>query len=88
MVDQTDEGCPKADKSLYDRVAAVINAIRPALQYDGGDVELVDVADDGVVRVRLRGACMGCPSASITLSMGIERHLKAQVPEVTRVVSA
>ena len=83
--DQTDSNL---DKSLYDRVAAVIERIRPMVQGDGGDIELVDVAADGVVRVRLLGACVGCPSASMTLAMGIERQLKDQVPEVTRVVGA
>jgi Fe-S cluster biogenesis protein NfuA len=88
MVEHTDNSCAKPNKTLRERVAAVIDMIRPALQYDGGDVELIDIDDNGVVRVRLRGACMGCPSASMTLSMGIERNLKAQVPEVTRVVCA
>jgi Fe-S cluster biogenesis protein NfuA len=55
---------------------------------DGGDLELVDVGADGVVHVRLHGACIGCPSSAITLTMGIERNLKDQIPEVTRVVCA
>jgi len=76
----------KATPPLRDRVANVIDALRPVLQGDGGDIELVDVDADGVVSVRLQGACVGCPSASITLSMGIERNLKEQIPEVTRVV--
>jgi Fe-S cluster biogenesis protein NfuA len=76
----------KDKKSLHERVAAVIDAVRPMLQGDGGDIELVDVDTEGVVKVRLQGACVGCPSASMTLSVGIERNLKAQVPEVTRVV--
>ena len=82
---------PNADpkeKPLRDRVAAVLEKIRPLVQADGGDVELVDVDDEGVVSVRLKGACIGCPSAAITLTLGIERTLKEQVPEVTRVVSA
>jgi Fe-S cluster biogenesis protein NfuA len=58
------------------------------IQGDGGDIELVDVDADGVVHVRLHGACVGCPSASMTLTMGIERNLKDQIPEVTRVVCA
>ena len=66
------------------RVREVINLIRPAVQGDGGDVELVEVTDDGVVRIRLHGACVGCPSSSITLQVGIERTLKERVPEVTR----
>lgn len=76
----------KSDKSLRDRVAAVIDTLRPVVQSDGGDLELVDVDEDGVVSVRLHGACVGCPSAGMTLSLGIERNLKQQVPEVTRVV--
>ncbi len=82
----SDGTAPKEDKSLHDRVAAVIDTIRPMLQGDGGDIELVSVGADGVVQVRLQGACRGCPSAQMTLSMGVERNLKAQVPEVTRVV--
>ncbi len=73
---------------LYDRVAMVIDALRPLVQSDGGDIELVDVDNEGVVRVRLQGDCIGCPSASMTLTMGIERNLKDQIPEVTRVVCA
>ncbi len=72
--------------SVRERVATLINFIRPAIQSDGGDVELVDVTDDGVVSVRLHGACIGCPSAQMTLKHGIERNLKLQVPEVTEVV--
>jgi len=75
-----------AEKSLYDRVAAVLDSIRPMVQSDGGDIELVGVDADGVVKVRLQGACVGCPSASMTLALGIERNLKNQIPEVTRVV--
>lgn len=72
--------------SLSRRVTAALDDIRPLIQADGGDVELVDVDTEGVVSVRLRGACIGCPSAAITLTLGIERNIKAQVPEVTRVV--
>jgi Fe-S cluster biogenesis protein NfuA len=71
---------------LYHRVGTVIDALRPLVQSDGGDIELVDVDHEGVVRVRLHGACIGCPSASMTLTMGIERSLKDQIPEVKRVV--
>jgi Fe-S cluster biogenesis protein NfuA len=59
--------------------------VRPMLQMDGGDVELVEVADDGVVKVRLTGGCSGCPMAGLTLTMTVERILKDQVPEVVRV---
>ena len=68
------------------QVEEVLNLVRPALQADGGDVELVDVADDGVVSVRLKGACGSCPMSTMTLKMGIERTLKEKVPGVTSVV--
>ena len=71
---------------MKEKVAAVLEQIRPALQADGGDVELVGV-DDGVVSLKLTGACDGCPMASMTLKMGIERVLKGQVPEVKEVVA-
>jgi Fe-S cluster biogenesis protein NfuA len=67
------------------RVAEVLERIRPAVQADGGDVELVDVGESGVVRVRLRGACVGCPSSSMTLQSGIMRTLRAHVPQVSAV---
>jgi Fe-S cluster biogenesis protein NfuA len=70
---------------IRDRVARVLNLIRPAVQSDGGDVELVDVTAEGVVRIRLHGACVGCPSSTMTLQVGIERNLKEHVPEVTAV---
>ena len=76
----------KANKPLRDRVAAVLDGLRPMVQSDGGDIELVEVDEDGVVRVRLHGACIGCPSATMTLTMGIERTLRDQIPEVTRVI--
>ena len=71
---------------MKDKVEAVLEQIRPSLQADGGDVELVDVAD-GRVSVRLKGACQGCPMATMTLQDGIARLLKAQIPEVKEVVS-
>jgi Fe-S cluster biogenesis protein NfuA len=72
---------------MHDRVSRVINLIRPAVQSDGGDVELVEVTPEGTVRIRLHGACVGCPSSLITLQMGIERNLKEHVPEVKKVES-
>jgi Fe-S cluster biogenesis protein NfuA len=69
-------------------VAAVLELIRPSLQADGGDVRLVDVADDGTVSVELQGACQGCPLSAMTLANGIERILKERVPGVERVVPA
>ncbi len=77
-----------ADRAVTERVAKVIAMLRPMVQADGGDLELLEVRSDGEVRVRLHGACIGCPSAAMTLSMGIERNLKEQIPEVTRVTCA
>jgi len=70
---------------MKDRVDAVIQEIRPNLQADGGDIELVDVTADGIVKVRLQGACHGCPGAAMTLKMGVERLLKSRIPEVKSV---
>jgi len=67
---------------LRKRVQEVIDTIRPSLQADGGDVELLDFTDEGIARVRLQGACRGCPMAAMTLQMGIERILRNQIPEV------
>ncbi len=75
------------DKSVRQRVEEIIDRIRPMIQADGGDVELVDVDDKGVVQVRLQGACVSCPMSSMTLKMGIERNLKELVPEVSEVVN-
>jgi Fe-S cluster biogenesis protein NfuA len=71
--------------SLHARVAKVINLIRPAVQSDGGDLELVEVTPEGTVKIRLHGACVGCPSSTMTLQVGIERNLKAHIPEVRTV---
>ena len=71
---------------MKDRVEEVLDKIRPSLVADGGNVELVEV-EDGVVKVRLTGACGGCPMSQITLKMGIERLLKREIPEVKEVVS-
>jgi Fe-S cluster biogenesis protein NfuA len=73
--------------SMREHVEQILDMIRPAVQQDDGDVELVDVSADGVVQVRFRGACVGCPSVSVTLQQGIERTLKQHVPEVTAVHS-
>jgi len=75
-----------SERTLKDRVAEIIDLIRPAIQGDGGDIELVDVDEKGTVSLRLHGACVGCPSSTMTLAMGIERHLKERVPEVAEVV--
>jgi Fe-S cluster biogenesis protein NfuA len=75
-----------AAPSVREKVQGVLNLIRPAVQADGGDIELVDVDDAGVVQVRFHGACHGCPSSMLTLQHGIERNLRERVPEVSRVV--
>jgi len=72
---------------LKEKIEDALNKVRPALQADGGDVELVDVDEDGVVKVKLTGACGGCPMSQMTLKMGIEKTLKQAVPEVERVES-
>jgi Fe-S cluster biogenesis protein NfuA len=72
---------------VREKVEEALKSIRPGLQADGGDVELVEVTEDGVVKVRLKGACGGCPMSQLTLKQGIERHLKSQVPEVKTVQS-
>jgi len=76
---------PPTAGSLRDQVEEVLNLIRPAVQSDGGDVELVDVTPDGLVQVRLHWACVGCPSSTMTLQAGIERNLKARIPGVRAV---
>jgi Fe-S cluster biogenesis protein NfuA len=72
---------------MRDKVEAALDKIRPALQRDGGDVTLVDVTEDGIVRVQLTGACKGCPMSQMTLKNGIERFVKSEVPEVKSVES-
>jgi len=71
---------------MKEKVEAILNKIRPSLMADGGNVELVD-ASDGIVKVRLTGACSGCPMASMTLKHGVERVLKEHLPEVKEVVA-
>lgn len=72
---------------MKEQVQKAIDTVRPGLQVDGGDVELVDVSADGVVKVKLTGACHGCPMAQMTLKMGIEKIIKKEVPEVKEVLS-
>lgn len=73
-------------QDLMVRVEEVLQRLRPALQMDGGDVELVDISD-GIVSLRLMGACAGCPMSTMTLKLGIERRLKELIPEVVSVES-
>jgi Fe-S cluster biogenesis protein NfuA len=70
-----------------DKLEAVLDKVRPAIQADGGDVELINIREDNVVEVRLKGACNGCPMATITLKAGIERIVKEEIPEVVEVIS-
>jgi Fe-S cluster biogenesis protein NfuA len=70
---------------IKEKVEKALGEIRPMLQADGGDVELVDASDDGVVKVRLKGACGCCPMSTHTLKMGIEQKLKEAIPEIKRV---
>ncbi len=70
---------------MKDKVEKVLDEVRPGLQADGGDVELVDVTEDGIVKVKLTGACAGCPMSTLTLKMAIEKKLKEQIPEVKAV---
>jgi Fe-S cluster biogenesis protein NfuA len=72
---------------MKDKVQKAIDLIRPGLQADGGDVELIDVSPDGVVKVKLTGACQGCPMSQMTLKMGIEKVIKSQIPEIKEVIS-
>ena len=70
---------------MKERVEQVLGEIRPALQADGGDVELVEVTPDGIVKVKLTGACHGCPMAQMTLTQGIETQLRDAIPEIKSV---
>ncbi len=73
---------------MKERVQEVLNKVRPSLQADGGDVELVGVDENNVVTVRLQGACAGCPMSQMTLKGGIERILKQEIPEIKSVEAA
>jgi len=73
---------------MREKIEKIIDEqIRPVLQMDGGDIELVDVDSDGTVKVRLKGACGGCPMSQLTLTMGVERILKENIPEIKGVVA-
>lgn len=73
--------------SLREEVEKAIKEIQPHLRADGGDIELVDVDKEGIVKVKLKGACQECPMSQMTLQLGIERYLKKKIPQVKRVVS-
>jgi Fe-S cluster biogenesis protein NfuA len=72
---------------MREKVEDVLNRIKPSLQADGGDVELIEVGEDGVIKVRLMGACGSCPMSQMTLKMGIEKILKKEIPEVVEVIA-
>lgn len=78
---QTDPTSKEPD-TVFERVRRVIELIRPAVQSDGGDLELVNISPAGIVQIRFHGACVGCPSSEMTLQMGVERNLRVHVPEV------
>ena len=77
-----------AEEILKERIKKALDKVRPALQADGGDVELVEITAENIVKVKLKGACGGCPMAQMTLKNGIEKFLKKEVPEVKSVESA
>lgn len=72
---------------MREKVEKALDKVRPMLVADGGNIELVDVSEDGVVKVRLTGACGSCPMSSMTLKMGVERLLKEEVPEIKEVIA-
>ncbi len=72
---------------IKEKVESALSKIKPSLQADGGDVELIDVSPEGLVKVKLTGACSGCPMSQITLKMGIEKVIKKEVPEVKEVIA-
>ena len=87
MCEQCGCGQTNSENSIEERVKETIEAIRASLQSHGGDVELVSIDQDNTVNVRLQGACQGCPGATMTMKMGIERILKDRIPEVKQVVA-
>jgi Fe-S cluster biogenesis protein NfuA len=87
MCEQCGCGQTNSEESIEERVKETIEAIRASLQSHGGDVELVSIDQDNTVNVRLQGACQGCPGATMTMKLGIERILKDRIPEVKQVVA-
>jgi Fe-S cluster biogenesis protein NfuA len=77
----------KEDRRMKEKVEEALKHVRPMLQRDGGDIELVSVDESGVVKVRLKGACGSCPMSTMTLKMGVEKYLKEHIPEVKEVVA-
>ena len=87
MCEQCGCGETNTQQTFEEKVKDVIESVRPALQAHGGDIELVATDDENNVKVRLQGACQGCPGAQMTMRMGIERILKEKVPEVKEVIA-
>ncbi len=87
MADNMNSNETGAEKTFEEKVSEVIEMVRPALQGHGGDVQLLGVDEDKTVRLRLQGACRGCPGATMTMKMGIERILREHVPDVKQVVA-
>ena len=87
MCEQCGCGETNAQQTFEEKVKDVIESVRPALQAHGGDIELVGIDEDNAVKVRLQGACQGCPGAAMTMKAGIERILKEKVPEVKEVIA-
>ncbi len=87
MCEQCGCGETNAQQTFEEKVKDIIEAVRPNLQAHGGDIELVATDDDNNVKVRLQGACQGCPGAAMTMKMGIERILREQVPELKEVIT-
>ena len=78
----------KENNKIHDRIISELEKIRPYLQADGGDIKLVEITEDFVVKVELTGACRGCPYSEQTLKTGVEQALKKEIPEVKKVISA
>ena len=87
MCDKCGCGQTNTENTFEDKVRDIIEAVRPNLQSHGGDIELVSCDEDNTVKVRLQGACSGCPGARMTLKMGVERLLKEKIPEVKEVIA-
>jgi Fe-S cluster biogenesis protein NfuA len=87
MCEQCGCGETNTQQTFEEKVKDVIESVRPALQAHGGDIELVATDDDNNVKVRLQGACQGCPGAQMTMRMGIERILKEKIPETKEVIA-
>ena len=87
MCDACNCGENKAEPGFEEKVKDVIEVVRPNLQSHGGDIELVAIEDDNTVKVRLQGACAGCPGAMMTLKMGVERLMKEKIPELKELIA-